>query len=152
MSLTILPSTTPDTPALRCAKALTASSKGLLDATERTRAYASQNLWGVSTVNRATGLPEVQRLAAPNDILNEIAEPDQVKLMLGDVAARLLLSLKGDNPVSAFVASSPVPATERVDFKDASGDVVDVSPELGALLAKFATITGVEVVTVVHAE
>lgn len=146
MPLTILPTNTPDTPALRCAKALTASSKALLDATERTRAYASQNLWGGSVINQVTGRPGVQRLAAPNDILNEITEADQVKLMLGDIAARLLLSLKSDQPINAFALSSPVPATERVDFKDASGAVVDLSPELGALLAKFASVATVEVV------
>ena len=148
MPLTILPTNTPDTPALRCAKALTASSKALLDATERTRAYASQNLWGGSVVNRVTGLPEVQRLAAPNDILSEIAEADQVKLMLGDIAARLLLSLKSDQPINAFALSSPVPATERVDFKDASGAVVDLTPEIVALLTKMGTVKSVEVATV----
>lgn len=148
MSLTILPTNTPDTPALRCAKALTASSKALLDATERTRAYASQNLWGGSVVNRMTGQPEVQRLAAPNDILDEIAEADQAKLMLGDIAARLLLALRTDNPLAAFAASSPVPATHVVTFKGANGSAVDLTPEIVALLTKMGTVKSVEVATV----
>ena len=140
------------TPANKAALALVSTARALADQMTVARTHAGRVLWGSVAVDRATGLPTVQRLAAPADILAEITEADRVKLMLADVAVRLALALRSTDAATAFVTSSPVPATERVDFKDASGDVVDVSPELVALLAKFATITGVEVVTVVHAE
>ena len=139
--------------ASECASVLAPfAALALADQMTVARTHTGRVLWGSVAVDRATGLPTVQRLAAPADILAEITEADRVKLMLADVAVRLALALRSPDAATAFVTSSPVPATERVDFKDASGDVVDVSPELGALLAKFATITGVEVVTVVHAE
>ena len=140
------------TPANKAALALVSTARALADQMKVARTHTGRVLWGSVAVDRATGLPTVQRLAAPADILAEITEADRVKLILADVAVRLALALRSPDAATAFVTSSPVPATERVDFKDASGDVVDVSPELGALLAKFATITGVEVVTVVHAE
>lgn len=152
MALSIDAPSTPPTGAAKGALALVSTARALADQMTVARTHTGRVLWGSVAVDRATGLPTVQRLAAPADILAEITEADRVKLMLADVAVRLALALRSPDAATAFVTSSPVPATERVDFKDSSGDVVDVSPELGALLAKFATITGVEVVTVVHAE
>lgn len=152
MSVTINPSS--ESPALRAARSIAQAACMTADTVHRARVDASAVLWGQKAPKRnadgsfAGAGFEVRRVAAPNDILNEIAEADQVKLMLGDIAARLLLSLRSDNPVAAFVASSPVPDTDLVVFKDVDGSPVDLTPEIVALLTKMGTVKSVEVATV----
>ena len=144
MSITLDAPATP-TPPARAAAMLAAAARSSLSEVARARASGKGALWGVPK-RLPDGTSTLDRAATPDAILSELSEAAQVQIMLGDVVARVLLALREADPVAAFVTSSPVPATERVDFKDASGNVVDLSPELGALLSKMGSVASVDVV------
>ena len=57
-------------------------------------------------------------------------------------------ALPETDKLTAFAASSPVPATHTLTIKDAQGNVVDPTAEIVALLTKLSSITTCEIAAV----
>lgn len=136
MAITITPATTtPPTEAVQRAQGAVNAARIIAQQAGMARQMGNNALWNSRS----------DTLVTPEQVLAEIAEPDQVRLMLGDIALRIMLALKTDDPIAAFIASSPVPEGSSVNFADADAAAVDLTPEIVALLTKMVTIKTVTI-------
>lgn len=121
------------TPAKAAANRLSGAVNFASDQTIRGRKTSVDILWKTKDV-------------APEEILAGLDTPSKSLIMKTDLLVRILTSLEAENPLAAFIASSPIPADKDVVLRDANGDVVDVSAEVVALLTKLVSVKAASIV------